>query len=858
MMVMRQRLHPADFLRQAAETLLLLSVTICPWLFASVPAPYEVLLFATVALVALLATINAIVTRGFRIRIDLMTLLFVAFIAHSLLQIAPLPSSILNFLSPARAQTDHTLRPSLRELIPGEADSYSENASTLAITNDRNLTWLHTIRLTGLFVIYLVVRNWIASRDAFIRFAWVLAFNGVALAIFGIAQNFSSHQDTVFWSVRTYGSVFGPFICRNHYPDYVLFCLGLGIAILVTRSEPKKSRNRPIEYQLNIWTRLSDSPHLVTLGLGLFLVAISIPMSLSRGGMLGAVVAATSIAAIYGTIRGRIASPLAIGAIVFVVGAVLGGWLFGWASVSDRLSTLGESDAGQNRTVIWNDILRGVPSYLVMGGGNGALLRFEPLHRVSYRTTSTIIDYAHNEYIEALAEGGLIRLGITIVFCGAIIATVIRAYRRLQDRSSGPLVLGAGFGLLALIAHSVVDFGIHIPSIAFLAVIVLAYVNNAVTDPGYVPVRKGESSPEPDRRVRSLKGMPAIVIMGIMALASIACLVTMARHAETQELIVAARNAYRYSLPDHLSLRREFLERATLVSPNDPDAWLELAILRFEQARMDYRMACAAGMGLPSVITITEDVAILPHNDALRDAMAAARRARDLQPLMPEPHIFLAQGHAVMTVKDTPRQYLDRAVLCAPTDAQLYTYRGIEAIRRGDSKAAFADWTRAMSLSRQQIDAILKMAKGMLTSEQILREVLPAEPLVIRTALEQLYPFWTTSDPTLRRPYLEAIIALDGRSDWPGRDWEAIALANAELRNDSDAERTWLKALEKEPRSHDIRNRFAAWLEETERYPTAEEQLNYLRDNGASSQDILRRIEVVRHARRLEQILSSQ
>src|SRR5204862_7317858 len=83
---------------------------------------------------------------------------------------------------------------------------------------------------------------------------------------------------------------------------------------------------------------------------------------------------------------------------------------------------------------------------------------------------------AHNEYLEALVEGGLVRLALTLYL---VLATLWRGWRFLA-RPWGPRhgrVLGLFWALTAVAVHSFFDFGIHIPAIALLTAVVAAHLN---------------------------------------------------------------------------------------------------------------------------------------------------------------------------------------------------------------------------------------------------------------------------------------------------------------------------------------------------------------------------------------------
>jgi len=94
-----------------------------------------------------------------------------------------------------------------------------------------------------------------------------------------------------------------------------------------------------------------------------------------------------------------------------------------------------------------------------------------------YHTSSGEItpQEAHNDYLELLASGGLIGLGLALWF---LVEFIFAARRNLRsnDRLMHAIRLGALASILAVSIHSLVDFGLHIPINAALLVTLVALV----------------------------------------------------------------------------------------------------------------------------------------------------------------------------------------------------------------------------------------------------------------------------------------------------------------------------------------------------------------------------------------------
>lgn len=97
-------------------------------------------------------------------------------------------------------------------------------------------------------------------------------------------------------------------------------------------------------------------------------------------------------------------------------------------------------------------------------------------------------DHAHNDYVEALADWGIAGAALIAAAVTLLGAGVFKTWKSVggtQSDLSGrggstkfALVLGAALGLLAILFHSTVDFNLHIPANAILAVTLMAVLSS--------------------------------------------------------------------------------------------------------------------------------------------------------------------------------------------------------------------------------------------------------------------------------------------------------------------------------------------------------------------------------------------
>jgi tetratricopeptide (TPR) repeat protein len=192
--------------------------------------------------------------------------------------------------------------------------------------------------------------------------------------------------------------------------------------------------------------------------------AATVFVSLTRGGMISMLIAAgftTMILSSRRSLRGRswVILMVALGVFICVL-------YVGFDAVYDRLATLRELHHYEGRWRIVKNLSKSYEQFPALGTGLGT-------HEVVYPmfdrgSSPRLFAYAENEYAQALEETGLVGLAALVVFGVAVWASYVRnvTTRHVPIRSAA---YGLGFGLLAILLHSLSDFGQHLPANAVLS-----------------------------------------------------------------------------------------------------------------------------------------------------------------------------------------------------------------------------------------------------------------------------------------------------------------------------------------------------------------------------------------------------
>jgi O-antigen ligase len=121
-----------------------------------------------------------------------------------------------------------------------------------------------------------------------------------------------------------------------------------------------------------------------------------------------------------------------------------------------------ESVTADDRVQIWRQTLSLIAEYPVFGTGLGGFVstsaKFEPA--VTLLTTNA----AHNDYLEFVAELGIVGFPILALLVGAVVVHTTRVFLRVSEPSDRSLAIACLASLAAMLLHSFVDFNLHIPS----------------------------------------------------------------------------------------------------------------------------------------------------------------------------------------------------------------------------------------------------------------------------------------------------------------------------------------------------------------------------------------------------------
>jgi O-antigen ligase len=380
--------------------------------------------------------------------------------AAMVLQLVPLPLAVLRTVSPnALAVLEQT------DFAYGAGLTRFHSLSVVASS---------TLVPLALFVAFAVLVAG-TSRSMAVRhprrLVETLTVFAVIFALIGIVQKpLYAGRVLGFWEPEGTGLPFATFVNRNHFAGWMVMALPLSLGLLAAGLEKAMRQVRPgWRYKL-LWLSSPEASRLILLGAGGLIMALSLVLTMSRSGISALALAVV----LMGVVVARGIGARSRRAIVIVYLGVLLAATVAWVGtdvLADRFANTNWSEFNDRRGA-WLDAVSVIRSFPLVGTGlntYSTVARFYQQHDLS-----SFYGEAHNDYLQLLAEGGLL-LAIPAGLALAALGWEIR--RRMKADLPGTswwLRRAAVTAMAAIALQETVEFSLQMPGNAVLFAIVCA------------------------------------------------------------------------------------------------------------------------------------------------------------------------------------------------------------------------------------------------------------------------------------------------------------------------------------------------------------------------------------------------
>jgi O-antigen ligase len=294
---------------------------------------------------------------------------------------------------------------------------------------------------------------------------------GALVAFVGLIHRSVNAEATYgFWVPFGSRGPLAPFANENHFSGWMAMVLSLSIGSFAGALARALDRSGLTWRDRVIWLSSPQASEILLTGVAAAIMALSIVMTFSRGGLL-ALVAVVLIGSSWMFRRQKGLRRLFGGAAV--IGMLILAATWGGADITIGQFEGASVDFG-GRKEIWHDTLRIIDDYPVTGTGLNTL-GIAMLHYQTSPTTEFLVTEAHNDYLQLAAEGGWL-LGIPLLATlGMFVWTVKRRFAEgADDPRTYWIRAGAVTGLCSIAVLEMTDFTLQMPGAAAAFVVLAA------------------------------------------------------------------------------------------------------------------------------------------------------------------------------------------------------------------------------------------------------------------------------------------------------------------------------------------------------------------------------------------------
>ena len=325
-------------------------------------------------------------------------------------------------------------------------------------------TRTEALKLASYFLVFFLAAQAFRTREDYSKLAWFVITLCFGVSLFAIVQHFTSERE-IYWLSQFKSEVepFGPYVNRNHFAGFVELTLPAGLALMVFRGVRRE---------------------VVPLMCVLTIVPLSaIVLAGSRGGIIGVVLEIGILVVLVRSRRALWGGRVAAAATVAVAALAVIAWV-GADQAIERFSALSSQKevSVERRISMSRGAARIFFDHLIQGSGLGTLAAVYPRYETAY--DGKVVDHVHNDYIEALADTGILGGVCGLMFLGLFYREARNAFAAEQGRFSRGLHAGAVVAASGLLLHSFVDFNLHIPANALLFLLQAGVATSPPLAPG--------------------------------------------------------------------------------------------------------------------------------------------------------------------------------------------------------------------------------------------------------------------------------------------------------------------------------------------------------------------------------------
>lgn len=323
------------------------------------------------------------------------------------------------------------------------------------ISFDPFWTQVAAFHFLALLIFLAALLTYIDSAKRLNKIVLVITIFGFVFAFFAILQSVLSPNKIYGIYEVDYATPFGSFVNRHNFAAFMEMSIAVPVGLMFVGAVQK------------------DKKLLYVTAIAL--MGIALILSGSRGGLISLLAEIFFLLIVTTKTKGYNQVLIKVGLAVLLVATIIfGSMLIGGESSLTRLAeTATSEDFSTNRTHIWDVTLNIIKNNFIFGTGYGSFgVAYTPYD--SFNGLERV-EQAHNDYLQILADAGIIGLIIAGFFIFTLFRTGLKNTRTSIPFRRG-VAVGALAGCFAILVHSLFDFVLHTTAIAMMFITLVSLV----------------------------------------------------------------------------------------------------------------------------------------------------------------------------------------------------------------------------------------------------------------------------------------------------------------------------------------------------------------------------------------------
>ncbi|MGD8110901.1 O-antigen ligase family protein [Vibrio sp. TRT 17S01] len=374
------------------------------------------------------------------------------YLCWGIFQLIPLPMYILDFLS------------------PNAYKFYSQfGLSFSPITLDPYATKVALLK--GVYFLLFVISTilFVNTPNRIKKVLFALLLSGLFQGAYGAFEILSGAEHSLIFQLKVNKAATGSFVYKNHFANYLVMCLCMGLALIVANLHSTSSGSWFVRFKRWVGAILSGK---MLVRLAMVVMVIALVMSRSRMGNTAFFVASCIggiVALLFYKQKPRALVALIIS--VLMIDAIVVGSLFGVSKVQQRIAETSFTQETRDEVVEWS--LPIISDFPLTGTGMGSFYSVFPAYS---KYNIGFYDHAHNDYLQFAVEAGIPATLLLGFPCLWALWLCVKSMRTRNSRTLKGTALGCFMAILAMLIHISVDFMLQAPAnaVTFLTILVLA------------------------------------------------------------------------------------------------------------------------------------------------------------------------------------------------------------------------------------------------------------------------------------------------------------------------------------------------------------------------------------------------